>query len=272
MGFRYSQDHLDFLRRYYPKFALEDLVEVFNYEFGLDKSASSIKATLSNHGITCGRSTGELNKGRSRSFTKGQVYFIETEYPKKSLKALTKAFNELYGARKSVEQIRGFISNHKIRSGRSGCFEKGLKPWNKGTKGMGLTGANSGSFKKGSAPPNRKPLWSERIDSKDGYITMKVPERDPYTGFPTRYKFKHIWVWEQANGPVPKGHVIRFLDGDKTNCVLENLACVSKAVNARLNKIGYNEYPNELKPTVMLIAKVKTKAGERRKNNQRKTT
>jgi len=52
-------------------------------------------------------------------------------------------------------------------------------------------------------PPNRKPLGAEHICSKDGFILMKVPERDPHTGFPTRYKHKHVHIWEQAHGPVP---------------------------------------------------------------------
>ena len=44
-----------------------------------------------------------------------------------------------------------------------------------------------------------------------------------------------MWVWEQANGPVPKGHAVVQLDGDPANCEPENLDCVPQAVLARLN-------------------------------------
>ena len=122
---------------------------------------------------------------------------------------------------------------------------------------------NSGNFKPGDVPPNRRPLWSERIDSKDGFILIKVPERNPHTGFPTRYKHKHVWVWEQANGPVPEGHAVVFRDSDKLNCSIENLILLSRAELLSLNLHGYREMPTELKPIVLTMARIEAKAGFR---------
>lgn len=160
----------------------------------------------------------------------------------------------------------------KYTTDRTGRFKKGNKPWNAGTKGQGLTGANAGSFKKGNVPPNRKPLYSERICPKDGFILIKIPERDPHTGFPTRYKHKHVYIWEQANGPVPAGMVVVFRDSDKLNIEPDNLMLVSRAELLRLNRRGYKDTPDELKPSVLALSKLETKTfamtrNDRRENN-----
>jgi hypothetical protein len=36
----------------------------------------------------------------------------------------------------------------------------------------------------------------------------------------------HRVVWEEANGPIPKGSKIYFKDGDSTNCELSNLKMI----------------------------------------------
>ena len=123
-------------------------------------------------------------------------------------------------------------------------------------------GSNATSFKKGNRPHNHKPLWSERV-GKDGYIEMSVPERNPYTGFPTRFKHKHLWIWEQANGLKPKGTAVIFKDGDNRNLAIDNLLLVTRAELLTMNLHGYKDQPDELKPSVLALAKVEAKAGIR---------
>lgn len=172
---------------------------------------------------------------------------------------LTRAFNAQFGMDKTTQQIKRFTGNHGIRAGRTGHFKKGSKPWNAGTKGQGLTGANVASFKRGNVPANRKQLGSERICTKDGFTLIKVAERDPHTGFPTRYKHKHVYIWEQTNGPVPEGMVVAFRDSDKLNIELDNLMLISRAELLRLNQHGYKDTPAELKPSVLALSKLETK-------------
>jgi hypothetical protein len=83
-----------------------------------------------------------------------------------------------------------------------------------------------------------------------------VEEKDPYTQAKTRFKHKQIVVWEQLNGPVPDGHKVRFLDGDKLNCEPDNLTLVSNALHAHLNRFGYKDYPAELKTSAMALCKL----------------
>lgn len=256
--FKYTEKHLDFLRIGYRSMKVSDLAEAFSSHFGIQKTEGEIKAALQNHKIRCGRAHKDRLVNRLRLFTPEQVEFLRTYYKGRSVAELTDVFNGRFGAGMTRMQIRTAVKNRGFTSGRTGWFPAGNVPWNQGTRGMGLTGANKRSFKKGSVPANRKPVGSERIDT-DGYIYIKVEEPDPYTGFPTRYKLKHVHVWEQENGPVPDGMCLMFKNGIQLDCEPENLALVSRAELLRLNQLGYKDAPEDLKPSLLLLAAVETK-------------
>ncbi len=202
------------------------------------------------------------DKGTKRpwSFTPEQEQFVRVEYKRLTLSGLTEAFREAFGPIKTKDQIRSYTRNHGILSGRSGCFERGHKPWNTGTKG--LVKPNSGNFKKGGIPANRKRLWHERL-SRDGYILISVPETNPHTGYHRRYREKHVWLWEGENGPVPEGHALVFKDGNKTNCCMDNLILVSRSELLSLNLHRYKDAPDELKPSILALARMEAKGGIR---------
>ncbi len=240
------------------------LTEAFNIEFGTKQTVPAIGSALKNRGIKCCRAPKDhIVERRKRLFTPEQVEFIKKKCPGRSVKKLTEIFNEKYRSDFTTMQMRTFATNNRLTSGLSGRFKKGHIPANKGTKG--LTGANSGSFKKGSVPPNRKPTGTERLCSKDGYVLIKIDEPDPYTGFKTRYKHKHIALWEKTHGPVPDGMVIAFRDGDMYNITNENLMMISRAELLRLNKHGYKNMPAEIKPTVLALAKLEAKTFSKQK-------
>jgi hypothetical protein len=202
------------------------------------------------------------NHSRSgRIFTPEQIRFLQDNYAGKSAAAMTEMFNLAFQTAITLQQIRTAVHNRGINSGRTGRFEKGLTPWNRDKKGY--IGANPTSFVKGNRPANWQPLGTERIDSKDGFILVKIAERNPYTGAPTRYKHKHVHVWETLHGPVPKGHVVAFRDGIKINCEPDNLMLLTRAELLVLNQHGYKDVPPELQPAVLALVKVEAKAGFR---------
>ena len=49
---------------------------------------------------------------------------------------------------------------------------------------------------------------------------------------------KHKYLYEQAYGKVPDGHAVIFLDGDKYNFSLDNLAVITKNEQLRLSESG----------------------------------
>lgn len=257
---RYTVEQLDFLKKSYASMAVRDIVPLFNAEFGLSRTRGQLKAALQNHGITCGRDYGQRLVSK-RLFSTEQVQFIRNTYVDISAQELTDQFNSKFGTSFTRQQIFSFVHNNKINSGRTGRFEKGQSAWNKGVNGY--IGPNVTSFKKGQRPKSWKPIGSERIDSKDGYILVKIAERDPHSGAPTRYKLKHVHVWETANGPVPKGFAVVFKDGNKLNCALSNLLLVSRAELLSMNLHRYSEAPEEVKPSILALAKLEAKAGIR---------
>lgn len=152
-------------------------------------------------------------------------------------------------------------------TGRDGRFVEGHESYNKGRKGYHAPGAEKGWFRKGQEPHNTRYLGHERV-SKDGYVEVSVAEPNPHTGYPRRYVQKHRWLWEQANGPVPDGMVLKCLDGDKLNTDPSNWEAIPRALLPRLNGRfgrGYDTAPRELKPTLLATAKLEHAAREAKK-------
>jgi len=198
-------------------------------------------------------------------YTDEMISYLAAGYKTMDLRSLTSAFNERFELNKHHTAIHAALGNRGITSGRTGRFGKGNQPWNSGSKGMRLTTANKGTFKKGHHPVNRKPIGSERICSKDGYVLIKVAERDPHTGFPTRYKHKQVHIYEQHYGEVPHGMVVIFKDGDFRNFDPANLSLVKRNELLRLNKHKYKAVPEELKASVMALSRLEVKMFEKRK-------
>jgi hypothetical protein len=66
------------------------------------------------------------------------------------------------------------------------------------------------------------PIGDEAV--KDGKVIVKT---DNALGRKFgNWKYKHWHIWEQHNGPVPKGYRVIFLDGNNRNFDINNLACV----------------------------------------------
>lgn len=174
---------------------------------------------------------------------------------------LTAQFNKKFGTDISALNLNSLRKRNGWKTGRTGRFEKHAEAWNKGMKGINLGGVET-QFKPGQVPPNVKPLGHERVCSKDGYILVKVAETNPYTGHKTRYRPKQHVVWEKHNGPIPKGHVIKIMDGNKHNCDIANLELIKQSVNLRMNKLGYDALHPDIKPAAKTLCTLEVKQFE----------
>lgn len=171
---------------------------------------------------------------------------------------LTRLLNDRFGTDYGPNHIRAYMKNHKLTNGLNTCFKKGNEPFNKGLKGQCAPGCEKSWFKKGQMPSNHKPIGSERIDSKDGYILIKTAE-------PRTWRHKHRVIWEQHNGPVPRNHVVIFLDGDKKNLDINNLGLISRSELKIMNQRGLIYDNAEATKTGVMIAKVIDTGHKRRK-------
>lgn len=126
----------------------------------------------------------------------------------------------MYKARKL-----GLNAEHRENTG---AFKKGQKPWNKGLKNV--NGYSSTRWKKGESPRcNAKKIgetWA--VNCKGTYYVYIKTERG-------RELYSH-YLWRQRNGKeVPEGYIIRHKDGNTTNHEADNLMCISRAENVRMN-------------------------------------
>lgn len=196
---------------------------------------------------------------RYRYYTPEEINFIENNVSGRSYIELTVLFNNRFSPPITITQITGFLSNHKLSNGRDQRFRPGFVPHNKGqTFRWGM----SGWFTKGHMTANYRPVGSERINS-DGIIEVKIDN-------PRTWKSKHAVIWEKLNGPIPKGHVVIFSDGNKRNFISNNLLLVSRAELVVMNKKGLISAHPELTKTGKLVADIIMKTTDRKRAVRRR--
>lgn len=201
-------------------------------------------------------------------FTKEENDFLIENVKGITLAELTKRFNEKFNTNLSTGKIANKKNKLHLTSGiTGGQFKKGHishnkgKTWNEFMSKQGQKNSLKTCFKKGHINFNLRPVGSERI-SKDGYIEIKVAE-------PNKWKTKHTYLFEKENGPVPKGHKVIFLDGDKRNFNLDNLKLISNAEHLVMNRYNLRYKNKELTEVSHTLSKIIVKQGklnESRKN------
>ena len=200
-------------------------------------------------------------------YTEDEHEFLQSFIPGHTYKEIVAEYNKRFLDRITESRLKGYMSNHKIKNGLTGRFKKGQVPYNKGKKGVCAKGCEKTWFTKGNLPPNTKPVGYERI-TKDGYIEVKIKIRPSKPNCNDNFKAKHHIVWEEAYGEIPKGYKLIFLDGNKQNCSLENLALITNAEHLQMTRYGLRSEIAQITKTGVLIARASVtlqKAKKKRK-------
>lgn len=219
-------------------------------------------------GCLTGRQAGRA-PGYSRTYSEAELAFIKRRRKWERSK-LHAAFTAAFPGRRVIclDAFKQICLRHVGPNGRDGRFAKGFVPANKGKKMPYNANSARTQFKKGTrggrAAELYKPIGAERF-SKEGYLERKIHDGLPLQ---SRWRGVHIVNWEELNGPVPKGHCLKCLDGDRLNTDPSNWELVSRAVLARLNKSQnrYDTAPAELKPAIMAIAKLRDRLGQKQRS------
>ncbi|HEM4279106.1 HNH endonuclease [Streptococcus suis] len=178
-------------------------------------------------------------------YTDEMKVFIFENYKGKTSQEVADLVNKHFGTSFTALQMKRFRGNNKLNSGLTGHFEKGRIPHNKGKKYPGMY-PNSGQYKKGRIPNSYHPVGTVNMTT-DGYLKIKISD-------PNVWERVHLLVWREHYGPVPEGHIIVFLDGDKTNVDISNLACVNRSDIVRMNKNRYfDSDPETTKAAIGLV-------------------
>ena len=193
-------------------------------------------------------------------WTEEEKEYLKEITPGRHHKEILALMNEKFNRPFRMGQIKGAIARYKLNTGFTGRFEKGNIPFNKGKKGECPKGCEKTWFKKGQTPINHKPVGSERIDL-DGYTLIKVAE-------PNKWQLKHRVIYEKAYGPIPPNMAVIFLDKNKRNFNINNLALVSREELAIINKNNFIKENAALSRAGVNVAKVKNKINKLKKKSE----
>lgn len=208
-------------------------------------------AYASNHKLPNGMPAGSLPGERPHLFPDEILNFIRENAAGKTNPELCQFVNDTFGTSYTPAQVRTIKNRNHITSGLDGRFQPGHTSHNKGMKGFSPPGSEKGWFKPGHAPQNHLEVGAE-VTTSDGYLAVKIAE-------PNVWKQKHILVWEAANGPVPEGHAVIFLDRNHKNTNLENLALVTRAELLEMNRRELIKNNAALTASGVLVARVNCK-------------
>lgn len=252
---------------------ISDYHAAFVATFGRsDVSAAHLHGLRKRKGWKVGRAPGRY-VGRRRKFNPAEI-----EWLRDNVGLETADYHQQFCTRfgrddVTVENLIGLRKREGWKTGRTGRFVKGQISHNEGKRcpeGVGgrHPNARKTQFRKGSVAHNYQGPGHESVGD-DGYIWIVTDQPNPWTGASTWRIHKHRWLWEQANGPVPEGMVLKCLDGDKLNTDPSNWEAVPRGLLPRLNgKCGrnYDQAPAALKPTIMAVAKLEHCARNRRRS------
>ena len=170
--------------------------------------------------------------------------------------SISKVYNTAWDAKvkKSAQYMLTPESGRIIEPSVANQFKPGHTPHNKGKQISAeiYEKVAPTMFKKGNKPHNTKPNGTINIRADtQGRLYQYIKIKDSHWELLQRY------VWTQANGEIPPGSVVIFLDGNYLNCELNNLQVISRRENMARNTI--QRYPAELQEVMKLTCKLKRK-------------
>lgn len=177
-------------------------------------------------------------------------------------------FNRKFDCDLSRDAVKAAGDRYGIRTGRNGRFEKGSIPANKGKKMSADTYKKCAPtmFYKGQPPTNHKPVGTVSVRNNYKRGTKCVYEK---IAEPNIWRRKSVLEWERHNGPVPKGKMIIFADGDPLNTDISNLMMIDMSQNAVMNHQGIRGTDRESMEAAVNVASVKIKISERKRGIKR---
>lgn len=177
------------------------------------------------------------------------------------------------GLRKDKEFMRDHFRRKMqdpAHPGRKFLIKPGNVPINKGKKQTEymspekIAGTAATRFKKGHIPKNtlHDHAVTIRVDKRGisyKWIRIGLAKWIPY----------HRYLWEQHNGPIPKGYNIQFRDGNTLNCEdINNLYMISRSEQMKTENSFYARYPKEVQELIHLKGALNRQINKATKNNE----
>lgn len=218
-----------------------------------------------------------MAKGKKITYSADELAWVKKHCTLPRFEALAQFCDKFNRSDVSLTHFNALCKRKGWMTGRTGRYDKGAVPLNKGKKcEPGKMGnhpnARKTQFKKGCrtgrANLNYKPVGTERI-TRDGYVERKVNDDMPLQ---SRWRAVHLIRWEEANGALPEGTCLKCLDGNRQNTHPSNWKLIPRGALPFLNGHrghNYEETPDGLKPTVLALAQVKHAKNKALKRKQK---
>ena len=162
-------------------------------------------------------------------------------------------YNRAYamGIKKDPVYLRSTQYPPGYLGGKATQFQKGQVPPNKGQKMSKdvYEKVEKTMFKKGNKPMNTQPIGTIHQRKDTGgkmYLYIKLAD--------SKWQLLNRYTWEQHNGPIPKGMVVVYKDGNYLNNDINNLIMITKKENMARNTI--QRLPKELQQVIRLKCKL----------------
>lgn len=195
--------------------------------------------------------------------------FLRGFVPGHSEAEITDEFEQRFGIRLRRSQLKNRMTTLGVRQGiNTGQFKKGQPAYNKGMKQSDFMSAEAiektkaTRFQKGRISHNAIGfgIGRERVD-KEGYVLVKVKLHSNAEGRWNNYRYKHVLIWEQANGRhIPPKTAIIFADGNKRNFDPDNLVAVPRRTLLVINRHHIPYFDRESLEAAMKIAEIRMTA------------
>lgn len=270
MSKKWPQEVIDWLKENSKGKTIADITEQlnrqgFDVKYGITFTEKHVKSAKSRYHIKSGVAGG-VPKGYSFKFPPGMEEYVRSIAEGRSVSEIASIVSEHFGIEFTASQCTGYKKNHSIYSGNMTTFPKGHIPHNKG-KHMSpeqYEKCKLTMFKKGHTPANKIKV-GEYTHTTDGYLIQKVKDEGTQR---ERFAFVHRKIWEEHNGPIPSGHKIIFLDGNKDNCDISNLAMINNAEALELCRRNLRTTDTELTKAGLTVAKINIAARKRKKGGK----
>lgn len=222
-------------------------------------------------------------RGKRRRWSDEEIARLRKLYPRMATRQVAAQLGRSKGSVNSAVQNLGLKKDPDFRAAQwracgqlaaqhpnaiAARIKPGTTPPNKGLRRPGWAPGRmrETQFKPGQFPANKDPefyvLGALRVNT-EGYIDMRVSFDPGAKG----WRLLHRILWEDAHGPVPAGHCLRFIDGDKLNVCLENLQLIRRGDNMRLNTI--HNLPKPLVEVIQLAGAIKRHINRRTRDQTR---
>ena len=195
-------------------------------------------------------------------------FWLAVQRPRYPLPELGERFRARFGLEATNDAIANYCLRSGIRTGRDGRFRPGQQGGHRAAKGVRLSPRTE--FKKGQRPPNTCPIGTHELVGSGGsgpYWMVKTREKLPGDPPPRGgWRYVHHMEWEREHGrPVPPDHVVLFVDADRDNVKPDNLAAVTRAALAMLNKLyGFATGSAEVRAAAIATASLRAEMARRR--------